>query len=228
LRKESLARRKSARLICVSGSSSWPIDQAPNWNTPRAQSGGNHKAAKQRGGTDSLSDQTKNWKTPHGMCNTDRFGKTAGGGGEFAKQAMAWPTPSVPGGGRSLSTAEILAKGATAKGKRQVGLENVAKNWPTPNTPSGGPNTKSTAKHTGGMDLEGAVVCFRPDQPTSKPGANTSDGTPRLNPRFVESLMGLPPGWTDSGHAAMVSFLSWRATHSAALQQLLRRDAIAS
>lgn len=28
---------------------------------------------------------------------------------------------------------------------------------PTPNTPSGGPNSKSTAAHTGGMDLEGAV-----------------------------------------------------------------------
>lgn len=30
--------------------------------------------------------------------------------------------------------------------------------WPTPNTPSGGPNTKSTAKHTGGIDLEGAAA----------------------------------------------------------------------
>lgn len=29
--------------------------------------------------------------------------------------------------------------------------------WPTPNTPSGGPNTKSSEKHTGGIDLEGAA-----------------------------------------------------------------------
>jgi hypothetical protein len=29
---------------------------------------------------------------------------------------------------------------------------------PTPNTPSGGPNAKSTATHTGGMDLDGAVT----------------------------------------------------------------------
>lgn len=29
--------------------------------------------------------------------------------------------------------------------------------WPSPNTPSGGPNTKSTPKHTGGMDLEGVA-----------------------------------------------------------------------
>lgn len=30
--------------------------------------------------------------------------------------------------------------------------------WPTPNTPSGGPNSKSTETHTGGMDLDGAVL----------------------------------------------------------------------
>src|SRR5262245_13512490 len=29
------------------------------------------------------------WKTPHGIANTDQYGKTGGGGGEFAKQAMA-------------------------------------------------------------------------------------------------------------------------------------------
>lgn len=29
------------------------------------------------------------WKTPHGFANTDLRGKTAGGGGEFHKQAMA-------------------------------------------------------------------------------------------------------------------------------------------
>lgn len=37
------------------------------------------------------------------------------------------------------------------------GNPNLA-GWPTPNTPSGGPNVKSTAKHTGGMDLDGAAT----------------------------------------------------------------------
>jgi hypothetical protein len=53
--------------------------------------------------------------------------------------------------------------------------------WPTPNLPSGGPNTKSTASHTGGMDLEGRIA-------TQHSG--------KLNPRWVETLMGLPIGWT--------------------------------
>jgi hypothetical protein len=41
-----------------------------------------------------------------------------------------------------------------------------ATSWPTPNTPSGGPNTKSTATHTGGMDLDGAALMW--GTPTSR------------------------------------------------------------
>jgi hypothetical protein len=40
--------------------------------------------------------------------------------------------------------------------------------WLTPNTPSGGPNVKPSAKHTGGMDLEGAATLA----PWSTPRAN--------------------------------------------------------
>src|SRR5438105_5279483 len=43
-----------------------------------------------------------------------------------------WPTPNVPNGGRTLSPEDVAAKGRSAKGKRQVGLENVASLWPTP------------------------------------------------------------------------------------------------
>lgn len=44
----------------------------------------------------------------------------------------------------------------TASGRRTSGSECTS--WPTPNTPSGGPNVKSTATHTGGMDLDGAAT----------------------------------------------------------------------
>jgi hypothetical protein len=49
---------------------------------------------------------------------------------QYAEQL--WPTPNVPNGGRTLSPEAVAAKGATARGKRQVGLENVASLWPTP------------------------------------------------------------------------------------------------
>jgi hypothetical protein len=43
-----------------------------------------------------------------------------------------WPSPMTPNGGRTMSEEDVLAKGATARGKRQVGLESVARMWPTP------------------------------------------------------------------------------------------------
>jgi hypothetical protein len=48
--------------------------------------------------------------------------------------AKMWPTPNTPNGGRTMKEEDILAKGATDKGKRQVGLENLAKMWTTPKT----------------------------------------------------------------------------------------------
>ena len=44
----------------------------------------------------------------------------------------------------------------TASGRRTSGSDCTS--VPTPNTPSGGPNSKSTATHTGGMDLDGVVT----------------------------------------------------------------------
>src|SRR5215831_16951192 len=41
------------------------------------------------------------------------------------------PTPSVPNGGRTLKPVDIMRKGATEKGKRQVGLEKVVKLFQT-------------------------------------------------------------------------------------------------
>lgn len=43
-----------------------------------------------------------------------------------------WPTANVPNGGRVMKAEDVQAKGTTAKGKRQVPLEEVAKLWPTP------------------------------------------------------------------------------------------------
>jgi hypothetical protein len=85
--------------------------QAWAWRTPRAED--SESTGAHRGNLDTLNSATKDW------------------------QASSWMTPSVPNGGRKMSAADVTAKGATAKGKRQVGLENQteiwkASAWPTP------------------------------------------------------------------------------------------------
>jgi hypothetical protein len=77
-------------------------EQAASWATPRAEDGescGNHPNCQ-----DSLTGQTRFWKTPHGQGNRDATGKAGGaGGGEFSKQANGFqlspqdqPTPDGP------------------------------------------------------------------------------------------------------------------------------------
>lgn len=131
LRADSLARRKSARITGDYDSSRWPSARAED-----AECCGNHPGA-----TDSLNGAARNWKTPHGFQNTDASGKTAGGGGEFAKQAMAWQTPR--GGDR----------------KDELGLARQARMWPTPKTPTGGAETRKSRKSrkSGGEDLAAAA-----------------------------------------------------------------------
>lgn len=92
-----------------------------------------------------------------------------GGGEPLAYQSRMWATPNVPNGGRRMSAQDVVKRGATAQGKRQVGLEMEAEYFrPDPTTPTHG-------------------------DPSSPP---TPDSRPRLNPRFVEWLMGFPDGWT--------------------------------
>lgn len=66
-----------------SGPISLPLWQTPATDSFRSRSG-------DRKDEQGLDQQARRlWKTPHGFANTDQYGKTAGGGGEFHKQAMS-------------------------------------------------------------------------------------------------------------------------------------------
>lgn len=65
---------------------------------------------------------------------------------------LTWSTRITPLG---FSIPALRASEPRTEGSVCIG-------WPTPNTPSGGPNTKSTEKHTGGMDLDGAAAAAWP------------------------------------------------------------------
>ena len=139
-----------------------------------------------------------------------------------------WPTPSIPGGGRTLSDAEVMAKGKTAKGKRQVGLENVARLWP----PEAADEMETLDSTDSGLPPQRVVGSgfSHPAQVISNPGQACLSRIylllprsvkRRLNPRFVDWLMGLPPGWTNCEPVATESFHSWRHTHTARLIELI-------
>jgi hypothetical protein len=83
----------------------------------------------------------RTWKTPHGFQNTDASGKTAGGGGEFAKQVMAWQTPAVD---------SFRSRGGDRKSEQ--GLDQQARLWSTITVPNGGrgPESKEQRRSRGG------------------------------------------------------------------------------
>ena len=80
-----------------------------------------------------------------------------------------WPTPCVPNGGRTMNKEDILNKGNTAKGKRQVGLENLVKLLPAPD-----------------------AHCYKGGAENQRKGQLNGS----LNPAWVEWLMGYPTGHT--------------------------------
>ena len=70
------------------------------------------------------------------------------------------------------------------------GLQAVTRNRQTPRAICGShPGMQDTSHLTG-------QACSLPAQETPKPGEQSSPPTRRLNPLFVEWLMGLPRGWS--------------------------------
>jgi DNA (cytosine-5)-methyltransferase 1 len=106
-----------------------------------------------------------------------------------------WPTP------RSCSAmaATITPESAWAE-NRFPNLETVVgrRMWPTPRTPSGGPDNSANklrpSGHQGTTNLQGAV------------GG-------KLNPTWVEWLMGWPLGWADLKPLEMDKFQKWQEQH---------------
>lgn len=81
----------------------------------------------------------------------------------FVMEFSGVPTPVANDDNKSvgahLAMKERMGGNRTAITSLQVTAQ-LFSGVPTPNTPSGGANTKSTASHTGGMDLEGAAMLF--------------------------------------------------------------------
>lgn len=119
---------------------------------------------------------------------------------------LSWPTPSA----QSYGTNQGGAAGRT--GKVRPSLQTLGANWPTPtagDSKASGAAGYSTAKRNAGTTLTDAA-CGPRGPMSSAPG---QESRPKLNPVFVEWLMGWPLGWTGFEPVATESFRSWLLRH---------------
>ncbi len=175
----------------------------PNWATPHANCT-TGPGVQGRDGGENIQTQAEHWNTPHGMSNKDFRGKTGGcGGGEFAKQANIWQTPA---------TDSFRSRGGDRKD--EMGLDQQARSHQVPPIPDGPTSSETfpdlpllwrSPTHCSENSLRGAGqdATIRMEQGHT---VNLQDqvaticktkGTKRrLNPQFVEWLMGFPIGWS--------------------------------
>lgn len=174
-------------------------NEAEMWPTARAEhseSCGNHPGA-----TDSLTGATREWATPRTITGgaesaqrKQELGRTESGGGDLQAQVSMWQTPA---------TDSFRSRGGDRK--NEMGLDQEARLWPTPvaNDDQKTPEAHLAMKKR--MGERDGVQAFHPAPTTTKPGATCWCGNPgcglrshkrKLNPWFVEALMGFPPDWT--------------------------------
>lgn len=205
---------------------------AQQWATPLKRDYRSGLGTQKRVGTPALPEQVQMWQTPHGIANTDRHGKTGGGGGEFHKQAMTWSTPRAVANVTGAKTRLPFAQGgSTSKpslkdqaremwptpaaepyGSSQNGINGIGGEFerPSANTPSLDRLSRSFLPHLlTSTDGDPSLPTALTSPLRLPPLTRTDSGSkvprllkPKLNPLFVEWLMGLPIGWTGSAPVA--------------------------
>lgn len=141
-----------------------------------------------------------------------------------AARGQTWPTPGATDGDK--------APKHYSRGPSNPSLPTSAKSWPTPaerdyKGPNGPAHFAREGKKNHIDQLPNAVSQFSlPGLESSKNGAGSSESTRRLNPRFVEMLMGMPPGWTHADCALPATELSrWQRLMRSSLYILLSTTA---
>lgn len=167
----------------ASDCSCWPTPQAHDSTKGKTQAQVEAMRRRTGAGVRNLNEVVENtaWPTPMVHGNYNRPG--ASPKASFGLAALApdrahlWYTPMTPNGGRVVSDAVVLAKGRVAGGKRTVGLESQAR-----------------------FVVSSGQACDHQRQTTQTLGSGSQPTTQtrslRLNPVFVEWLMGFPRGWS--------------------------------
>jgi hypothetical protein len=214
-RQEYSQRVKSQHLTSESGSLSLA------WPTPRAGNPGSRPNGK--GGKILAEEAKKNWATPNTMDvlparSPEKLAeaKKKGGCKNLREEVMNWPTASVAGcvEGGVAKNVEMTPSGF--KATRENGTSYGAKlrdaviyheeNWPTITVNEEKYRIKGdsqASKCLTAMAVRGELG--HPDQANLNTNGKSRESQGKLNPDWVEQLMGLPVGWTDLGFWATES-----------------------
>ena len=131
-----------------------------------------------------------------------------------ASDASSWPTATARDHKGCYKT--LVRKDGKPRGDLLPDAVNIAEqNWGTPasNDANKTPHCEINSKQGGlskSVGIEEAKIHAGPPAPEKSSTSGKNHGSPKLNPNWVEQLMGLPIGWTDLG--------SW-ATESSHKQQ---------
>lgn len=138
----------------------------------------------------------------------------------FGLDCSLWPTPTASGHGQRSSIELAPAAFKWRKENSQEQLSQVAATvfWVRRMIRALGLNPGDQVR--GRTDLPGS---FPPTRLILQSWSVSSSPIPRLNPRFVEWLMGLPAGWTDASSSVM-GFSRWERRMRTALSMMLWRD----
>ena len=124
-------------------------------------------------------------------------------------QAKMWPTPKASEGFRRTDPARPGRTGGDS-------LKQAVAGWPTPKARDAkGPENANRNSPS----LETFAQLGHPDETTPTDGP-TGPPEADLNPSFVESLMGLPDGWSDP-EGSVSGFTRWVTDWSLKLEQSL-------
>ena len=167
---------------------------SPRWPTPLAGDGAKGWNALDSAGRPCLAAAVHQWPTPTVNGNNNRKGCSAKSGDGLATAVRMFPTPLAHDGKQNASP------GAMAR--RSPDLGAFVQMFRTPDTGAGGTSgllKNGVKKRESGHSVQMRLM----DQVGGK-----------LNPTWVEWLMGWPLGWTDLGQSATDKCRSWRQSHS--------------
>jgi len=174
----------------VTATDTWRTPDAPGSGGPR-----NRQRSIGNGHQVTIAEQAEHWGTPNAHPRTFDP-RQVDSGIQLANQVDQWQTPA---------TDSFPSRGGDRKD--EMGLDQQARHFPSPAARDYRTPNKLSYRDRGGSTKGEQLQNFVEHRFPSPPDLPTNDGQPsspntptsprRLNPRFVEWLMGFPIGWSE-------------------------------